>query len=110
MVHAEPISMRVGVGKDSDLQHLIRRVTNPGHNVGRRKGSLFHLGKVVFGIAIQLQDANFNQRIIAMRPNLGKIEGIPAVSFRFILRHNLDAETPTRIIATLNVFEKISLG
>ena len=42
--------------------------------------------------------------------NLGQIERIPAICFRFILGHNLDAETPPGIVATLDVFEKISLG
>jgi hypothetical protein len=31
-------------------------------------------------------------------------------SLRFIFRHDLDAETPPRIIAALDVFEKVSLG
>ena len=110
MVDPKPITMRVSVGKDPCLQHLIWRVTNPGDNIGRRKGSLFHLGKVVFRIAIELQDADLNQRVIGMRPNLGQIERIPAISFRFFFRHDLDAETPSGIVAGLDVFEQIALG
>src|SRR6266481_4827419 len=45
-----------------------------------------------------------------MRPNLGQIERIPAISFRFFFRHDLDAETPPRITASLDVFEQIALG
>jgi len=62
---------RVRVGKDSRLQHLVRREANDWNDVGRRKGGLLDLGKVVFRITIQLQNAGLDQRIVSVGPDLG---------------------------------------
>jgi hypothetical protein len=69
-LHAEPITMRVGVRQEARLQHLVRAERNARNNVGGRKSGLLNLGVIVFRVAVEFEDAHLNQRIIPVRPDL----------------------------------------
>ena len=45
------------------LQHFVGTGADTGHKVARCEGGLFHIGEEVFGIAVQLEFAHFNQLI-----------------------------------------------
>jgi hypothetical protein len=49
------------------------------HEVIGLEGRLLYLGVVVGGIAVQRHPADFDQRIISVRPNLGQIERVEAI-------------------------------
>ena len=53
----------------------------PGHDVGRREGRLLDLGEIVLRVAVQLQHADLDQRILAVRPHLGEVERVEASVF-----------------------------
>src|SRR5215471_1246989 len=44
MVDAETIPLRIAVGEQACLEHLVRRVANAGNDVGWRESRLFDLG------------------------------------------------------------------
>ena len=71
--------MRVGIGEDARLQHLVRRVADAGHDVGRRERRLLDLGEVVLGIAVEFHDTDVDQRIVGVRPDLGEVERVVPV-------------------------------
>jgi hypothetical protein len=52
MVHAEPVALRVAVGEEPRLQHLVGREADTGHHVGRAECGLFHVAEVVFRVPV----------------------------------------------------------
>src|SRR4029450_6201309 len=47
IVDAQAIAMGVRVRQQASLQHLVWRIADAVHDVGRGKRSLFHVGKVI---------------------------------------------------------------
>lgn len=70
MIRTETMSVSVAIGEESALQHFIGTRLDTGNHVCRIKGQLFHVGEVVFRIAIQHQLAYLYQWELLMRPNL----------------------------------------
>jgi hypothetical protein len=56
-IHAEPITMRVGVRQEARLQHLVRAERNARHNVGGRKSGLLNFGVIIFRVAVEFEVA-----------------------------------------------------
>ncbi|MNL66570.1 hypothetical protein D3C87_1910580 [compost metagenome] len=75
-VHPEAIALGITIGKQPRLEHAVRRETDTGHHVGRGKRRLFDFGEVVLGVAIELHGPDFDQRELAMRPDLGQVERV----------------------------------
>ena len=65
----------------------------------RLEGGLFDLGVEIGDVAVQRQLAHFDQRIVSVRPDLGKVERVVPVLVDIALRHDLDGEFPLREIA-----------
>ena len=55
---------------DTYLKHFVGRWLNTGNHVGRFKGHLLNIGKVVFGVAVENHLTNLNQREVCMGPDL----------------------------------------
>jgi hypothetical protein len=68
-IHAEPITMRVWVRQEARL-HLVRAERNARHNVGGRKSGLLDLGVIVARVAVELEDAHVDERVVLVRPDL----------------------------------------
>ena len=68
VVRPKTVPVGVRVGEYPRLEHLVRRETDPGHDVRWRERELLDLGKVVVGVAVQLKDADLDQRVVAVRP------------------------------------------
>src|SRR5207244_5176711 len=106
--------MRVGVTEDPGWQHLGRGEADAGNDVGGGECDLFDLGKVVVGIAVQLEDANLDDGTVAVRPHLGEVEWVPAralgpgIGLR--LGHDLHLHLPFRELASLDRAEQILLS
>src|SRR5699024_3340341 len=109
VVHSQSIALRIAVGEQPSLQHLIGRKTYSWNHIGRIKGSLLHIGKIVVWISIELQYTHINQWIIAMWPNLRQIKGVKRAVFRLLLGHDLDFHIPTWEFSLLNGIIQISL-
>ncbi len=109
VIDAQPVALGVTIRCNAELQHLVRAVTNTGHNMGGREPRLLNFRKVVFRVAVQLKFTHFNQRIILVRPDLGEIKRIIVRLGRIRLWHDLYAETPFREIASLNRIIKVAL-
>src|SRR5712671_5113642 len=108
-VDADAVAVRIGVGEDARLQHLVRRMADAGHNVCGRERGLLDFGEIILGIAVELEHADLDQRVILVRPNFGKVEGVVPVLADIALRHDLHGEFPFREIAPLDRAEEIAL-
>src|SRR5271156_451251 len=71
VVDAEAVTGRVGIGDDARLQYFVRRIAHAGDDVAWLEGGLLDFGKIIFGIAVEFEFANFVERIILVRPNFG---------------------------------------
>lgn len=109
MVDAQTIAMGIAVGEQAPLEHLVRRETDTRHYVGRAEGSLLDLGEVVVRVAVQLEEAHLDQRIVAVRPDLSQVERVVAVGRRILLRHDLHVQLPAREIAFLDALVQVTL-
>ena len=109
VIYAQAVALRIAIGEQSPLQHLIGRKTNAIYNVHRVKCRLLGLSKEVLGVAVKLQDADIVQREITVIPHLRKVKGVDVILFRLLLAHQLHLHQPSRIFATLYGLEQISL-
>lgn len=82
---------------------LVRRETDARHKVQRRERRLLDLGEVILRVPVQLHDAHVDQRLVAMRPDLGEVERVIRHFLRVHLGHDLHAELPLREIAPADV-------
>jgi hypothetical protein len=110
VVGADAVAVGIGVGEDAALKHLVGGEADAGDDVGGAEAGLLDLGEVVLGVAVEFEDADVDERVVLVRPDLGEIEGVPTVGFGVFLGHDLDAETPLREIAALDGSEEIALG
>ena len=94
--------MRVGIGETTGQQHLVRAQPGARHGVVRRERRLLHLGVVIRDVAIEHHLADVDQRVIAVRPHLGQVEGVVAVRLGIFERHDLHLERPARVLAALD--------
>ena len=108
-VYAQTVALRVGVIEQTGLQHFVGAGTDTGNQVARGEGGLFHIGEEVFGIAVQLEFAHFDQRIVFFRPNFGQVERMIRHFFRIGFRHDLDVHRPFRKLAALDGFVQVAL-
>ena len=109
VVHAEAVALRVAVGEQAALQHLVRREADAGHDVGRVEGRLLDLGEVVLRVAVQLHDAHLDERVVLVEPDLGQVERVVGALGRVLLGHHLDEHLPAREVALLDALVEIAL-
>ncbi|TPV97515.1 MAG: hypothetical protein USCAAHI_03073 [Beijerinckiaceae bacterium] len=81
-----------------------------GHDVGWGEGGLLDLGEIVVGVAVQFHHAGLDQRVVAVRPHLGQVERVVRRLLGIGLRHDLNAETPARVVALLDRAQEIRLS
>ena len=109
VVHAQPGAVRVGVGEPAGQQHLVRAQRDAGHQVVRLERRLFHLGVVVGQVAVQGQPADLDQRVVAVRPDLGQVERVEPVVLGFLERHDLHLQRPARELAARDRVIQVAL-
>ncbi len=110
MIGAEAVAVRIGIGEEPALQHLVRAEADPGHDVGRAEGGLLDLGEIILGVAVQHHLADLEQRIVLVRPHLGEVEGIQAIFRGVGLGHELHADAPGRRRAIDDSREQVARG
>ena len=101
--------MRVGVGEPAGQQHLVRREPGAGHGVVRLERRLLDLGVVVGDVAVQRQLPHRDERVVAVRPDLGEVERVEPVGLRVVERHDLHVQRPAREVAVADVLVEVAL-
>src|SRR4030088_135658 len=109
VIDSQAVALRISIREEARLQHLVGRIADARHDVGRRKRRLFDFGEDVFRILVELEISDLDQREVALWPDLGQVEGVEGESLRLSVRHHLDEDRPAREIAGLDASEKITL-
>ncbi len=109
VVYAEAVALGVAVGEEPSLEHLVGRIADAGHDIGRVEGSLFNLGEIVLRVLVEFEHAHLDQRKILLEPDLGEIEGIVGAGRRLLLCHDLDIEGPAGEVFLLDALVKVPL-
>ncbi len=63
--------MRVGIGNQTRLEHLVWREAHSRNDVARFEGGLLDFGEIIVGIAVEHEFPDFDERIIFVRPDFG---------------------------------------
>ncbi len=71
----------------------------PGTTFDGREGGVLDLGEVVLRVAVQLHHADVDRRVVAVRPDLGQVEGVVRRLLGVELGHDLDLHGPLREVA-----------
>ncbi len=58
IVHPESVTLCVAIREEPPLEHLVRRESYALYNVGRIESRLLDFCEEVFGVAVQLEDAD----------------------------------------------------
>jgi hypothetical protein len=80
-----------------------------GNDVARREGSLLNFSKVILGITVKDHFADFDERVIIVRPDLCEIKWVDVKGFRVGFGHDLHANAPPGEVAVLDRLEEIAL-
>ena len=99
MVDAEPVAVGVAVGEQPGLQHLVGTGADAGNHMARVEGRLLHVREVVVRDAVQLHAAHLDERVVAVGPHFGEVEGVDLVVGCVCLGHQLYLERPRRMVA-----------
>ena len=67
-------------------------VADSGDHVGRRERGLLDFGKVILRVAVQFHYADFDQRKLGVRPDLGQVERVVRGLLRLLFGHDLNHE------------------
>lgn len=86
--------MSVRVGEETALEHLVKRSFNSGNQVGRRECDLFSFSVVIFGVTVEDQLTNIDQRVVAVGPHFCDVIYIKSVVSSVSNGHDLDLEGP----------------
>ena len=108
-VHAQSVTLRVAVGEQTALQHLVGRETDALDDVHGVERRLLDIRIVVLRIAVQLQDADFVQREILVIPYFCQVERIEFVVAGLLFGHQLHVHRPAREIAAFDGVVQVAL-
>jgi len=82
MIDPQAVALRISIGEQAPLQHLVRRIADARHDVGRRKRRLFDFGEDGFsGFRLSSKYPTFDQRKVTLWPDLGQVEGLKGKAF-----------------------------
>ena len=109
VVHAQAVALGVAIGEQACLQHFVGREADAGHHLRRVEGGLLHFGKEVLRVAVQLHHADFDQRVVLVRPDFGQVERVVGHMGGFMLGHDLHKEGPLRVVAFLQALVQVAL-
>jgi hypothetical protein len=105
------VQVRVGVAEQPAEQHPVGARPDAGDHVGRLETGLLDVGEVALRILVQHHPADLDRWVVAVRPDLGEVEGIEAVISRIRERHHLHLERPRGMVTGLDgVVEVLYVG
>ncbi|CAM5694861.1 hypothetical protein STENM36S_06811 [Streptomyces tendae] len=108
-IDADAVAVRVAVGEEAALEHLVRGRPDAGHEVRRGEDRLLDLGEDVLRVAVELQLPEPDDRVVRVRPHLGQVERVEAVRRRLGHGHDLHADGPGREVAALDGLTQVAL-
>ena len=82
VIRAEPVAVSVGIRNKPPLQHFVGRKAHARSDVAGFESGLFHLGEIILRVAVQNEFADFDERIVLVRPDFRQIKRIEVVSAR----------------------------
>ena len=102
VVRPDAVALLIRVGEDAALQHLVRGEAHARNQVGRVQSNLLDLVVVVLRVTVELEVTDLDARVVLLGPDLGQVEGVEAVVFCLIHRHDLHVDVPLREVAALD--------
>ena len=99
-VGTEAVAMSIRVRENARLQLFVRREADAPHDVLGRKNGLFDFGEIAARVAVEHHHADPDKRVVAVRPDLGRLEGVVGVFPR--RPQTLSARRPLREPAALD--------
>lgn len=93
------MSMSVGIGEETSLEHLVGRGLDSGDQMSGRKSDLLDLGKVVGRVAVENHSADWYEGVLAVRPYFSDVERVEFALFGLFDAHYLNVERPRREVA-----------
>ncbi|SKX64308.1 Uncharacterised protein [Mycobacteroides abscessus subsp. abscessus] len=108
VVHAEPGTVRVGIGEHAAEQHAVGAESDTGYDVVRLERRLLDLGMIVGRVGVQRHLPDLVQRVVTMRPHLGQVKGIEPIRDGVVVRHQLHLERPARSTSARDVLEEVA--
>ena len=109
VVDAEPVAVRVAVGEQAPLEHLVRRRADARNEVARVEGGLLDIREVVVRVPVEHELADFDQRVVGIGPDLCEVERVDAVAGSLGGGHDLNLERPRGIVTTFDRLEQIAV-
>lgn len=110
VVLAQSVTMGVGVGEDTSLEHLVHGGFNSRNEVTWTEGALLHILEVVFGVLVEHQPTHILDGVVGVWPHLSHVEDVPLVLVTICFRHHLDLHRPGKLTTLLDGFKEITLG
>lgn len=109
VVDADAVAVGVGVGEEAGLEDGVRRGLNAGKHVGGVEGCLFDFCEVVLGVLVEFETADFAERELLLRPDVGQVEDVDLLFlpeiFGFFGGHGLERDRPGGELLALDGFE-----
>lgn len=107
VVDTKTVTLGVGIREETRLEDRVRRRLNARDHVRRRECGLLHLGEIVLWVLVQGEFTEAAERNFALRPDLGKIENIPAELLCLFRAQDLHVSSPGRVLSSFNGVEQV---
>lgn len=107
VVGSESMSVGVGVGEETSLEHLVKRCFDSGNQVRGREGGLLGLGMEVLGVTVEDESADINQGVVTVGPDFGHVVDVKSVLVSVGDGHNLDLQVPGGEVSISDVVVEI---
>lgn len=107
VVDTETVAVGVGVGEKTALENWVRAGLDTGHEVRRCESDLLDLGKVVFGVLVEHDLADWAERELVMRPDLGQVKHGVTEVLGLLLAHDLHGHGPAGVLALFNLLKQL---
>ena len=109
VVGADPVALGIGIGHQPRLQYLVGAGSDPRREHRRTESRLLYFREIVGWVAVQFQNADLHQGIVAVGPHFRQIKRVPLEGFRLFLSHDLDFDRPLGKLAPIDRGEQIPL-
>lgn len=106
VVHTETVTVGIWVREETGLEDWISRGFDVRDSVGRREGGLLDLCKVILGVFVQDELADWAKWELGVWPDLGEIQDVVAEFLSLLRGHGLHIDCPRWEISRLDCIEK----
>lgn len=107
VVYAQTVAVGVGIGEEAGLEDWVGRGLGAGDHVRGGEGGLLNLRKVVLGVLVEGDAAEFAEGDFTLRPDLGQVKDIPAELLGLFWAEDLHVAGPGRAFALVDGFEEV---